>query len=59
MHASVNVGCQGKSGSGKIHEVTLVFFFTFILFLFCVVLSELDIVKVINCFFFLLKSLPF
>ena len=24
MHASVNVGCQGKSGPGKIHEVILV-----------------------------------
>ena len=24
MHASVNVGCQGKSGSGKIQEVILV-----------------------------------
>ena len=23
-HASVNVGCQGKSGPGKIHEVILV-----------------------------------
>ena len=31
----------------------------FILFLFCFVLSELDIIKVINCFFFLLKSLTF
>ena len=27
--------------------------------LFCFVLSELDIVKVINCFFFLLKLLTF
>ena len=27
MHVSVNVGCQGKSGPGKIHEVILVFFF--------------------------------
>jgi len=26
MHASVNVGCQGKSGPGKIHEVILVRF---------------------------------
>ena len=25
MHASVNVGCQGKSGPGKIHEVILVY----------------------------------
>ena len=25
MHASVNMGCQGKSGPGKIHEVILVF----------------------------------
>ena len=25
MHASVNVGWQGKSGPGKIHEVILVF----------------------------------
>ena len=25
MHASVNVGCQGKSGPGKIHEEILVF----------------------------------
>ena len=24
MHASVNMGCQGKSGPGKIHEVILV-----------------------------------
>ena len=24
MHASVNVGCQGKGGPGKIHEVILV-----------------------------------
>ena len=24
MHASVNVGCQCKSGPGKIHEVILV-----------------------------------
>ena len=24
MHASVNVGCEGKSGPGKIHEVILV-----------------------------------
>ena len=24
MHASVNVGCQGKSGPGKIHKVILV-----------------------------------
>ena len=24
MHVSVNVGCQGKSGPGKIHEVILV-----------------------------------
>ena len=24
MHASVNVGCQRKSGPGKIHEVILV-----------------------------------
>ena len=24
MHASVNVGCQGKSGPNKIHEVILV-----------------------------------
>ena len=24
MHASVNVGCQDKSGPGKIHEVILV-----------------------------------
>ena len=24
MHASVNVGCQGKSGLGKIYEVILV-----------------------------------
>ena len=27
MHASVNVGCQGKSGPGKIHEVILVFIY--------------------------------
>ena len=26
MHASVNMGCQGKSGPGKIHEVILVVF---------------------------------
>ena len=26
MHASVNVGCQSKSGTGKIHEVILVLF---------------------------------
>ena len=26
MHASVNMGCQGKSGPGKIHEVILVIF---------------------------------
>ena len=26
MHASVNEGCQGKSGPGKIHEVILVLF---------------------------------
>ena len=26
MHASVNVGCQCKSGPGKIHEVILVLF---------------------------------
>ena len=25
MHASVNVGCQGKSGPGKIQEVILVY----------------------------------
>ena len=25
MHANVNVGCQGKSGPGKIHEVILVY----------------------------------
>ena len=25
MHASVNVGCQGKSGLGKIYEVILVY----------------------------------
>ena len=25
MHASVNVGCQGKIGPGKIHEVILVY----------------------------------
>ena len=25
MHASVNIGYQGKSGPGKIHEVILVF----------------------------------
>ena len=25
MHASVNMGCQGKSGPGKIHEVILVY----------------------------------
>ena len=25
MHARVNVGCQGKSGPGKIHEVILVY----------------------------------
>ena len=24
MHASVNMGCQGKSGPGKIHEMILV-----------------------------------
>ena len=24
MHAAVNMGCQGKSGPGKIHEVILV-----------------------------------
>ena len=24
MYASVNVGCQGESGPGKIHEVILV-----------------------------------
>ena len=24
MHASVNMGCQGKSGPGKIYEVILV-----------------------------------
>ena len=24
IHASVNMGCQGKSGPGKIHEVILV-----------------------------------
>ena len=24
MHSSVNVVCQGKSGTGKIHEVNLV-----------------------------------
>ena len=24
MHASVNMGCQGESGPGKIHEVILV-----------------------------------
>ena len=24
MHASANMGCQGKSGPGKIHEVILV-----------------------------------
>ena len=28
MHASVNVGCQGKSGPGKIHEVILVVYQT-------------------------------
>ena len=27
MHASVSVGCQGKSGPGKIHEVILVYLF--------------------------------
>ena len=27
MHASVNMGCQGKSGPGKIHEVILVYHF--------------------------------
>ena len=27
MHASANMGCQGKSGPGKIHEVILVFEF--------------------------------
>ena len=26
MYASVNVGCEGKSGPGKIHEVILVQF---------------------------------
>ena len=26
MHASLNVGYQGKSGPGKIHEVILVYF---------------------------------
>ena len=26
MHASVDMGCQGKSGPSKIHEVILVFF---------------------------------
>ena len=26
MHASLNLGYQGKSGPGKIHEVILVFF---------------------------------
>ena len=26
MHASVNGGCQGKSGPGKIHEVILVYY---------------------------------
>ena len=25
MHASVNMGCQGKSSPGKIHEVILIF----------------------------------
>ena len=27
MRASVNMGCQGESGPGKIHEVILVKFF--------------------------------
>ena len=30
MHASLNVGYQGKSGPGKIHEVILVGFYLWI-----------------------------
>ena len=30
MHASLNVGYQGKSGRGKIHEVILVVFRNFV-----------------------------
>ena len=33
MHASVNMGCQGKSGPGKIHEVILVFFVSYLCYL--------------------------